>query len=124
RSVRTLDLARMPVYLRQRDFEIVRNPEVLVLVGDLELDRQRTVRSGLVLTDEAVCLKPAGESGLSTLDNRFLRRLGQAVWERGAADRDERTISHLCPMGMEMHPHARAELVNAEPPRLGPALAR
>ena len=64
-----LDLLRvgdphLAMHVGQGDVEVLHHPGVLVVVGDLELDRQGAVRPALVLTDEAVGLQPAGKCRL------------------------------------------------------------
>src|SRR2546421_8433420 len=53
----------MAVDIGEDDIEVLNDPVVFVVVRDLELDRERAVRSRLVLADETVRLKPAGERG-------------------------------------------------------------
>ena len=111
------------VDVRQGDVQILHDPGVLVVVGDLELDRERAVRALVVLADEAVGLQPARERGLGAGDARLL--LDQVIevepvelLDRLRVDRsggDERALGDLRPMRIQVHPHADLELVDAQP---------
>ena len=100
----------------QRDVEVLLDPRALVVVGDLELDRQRAVRAVVVLADEAVGLQPAGERRLGDLDGVDRRH---ASSPNGAdAGGDERALGDLRAVRVQVHPHADLELVDAQPLRL------
>ena len=94
---------------------------ILVVGRGLELDRERAVRAVVVLADEAVSLKPAGKSGLGDRDTLLVEtpRTDRPRTCCEPPDRHERALGDLGPVGMEMHPHARLELVDPKPGRRG-----
>src|SRR5665811_1644025 len=68
-----LDLLRVSqphlvMHVGQRDVEVLHHPGVLVVVGDLELDGQRSIRPASVLPYEAIRLQPTGERCLGAID--------------------------------------------------------
>ena len=71
RSVLGFDVSHVPVDFREHEVEMADHPVVLVVRRDLELDRQRAIGPGLVLTDETIRLEPAWRKSA----------LGEAAWQ-------------------------------------------
>ncbi len=103
------------MHVRQCDLEVVRYPAVLFFSRDLELDRQRPVCPVLVLTNESVCLEPAGKSSLGHAHDLFLTRLRQGVFELMSSGGDERALSDPCPVRVQVHSHPWRELIDTQP---------
>ena len=104
------------MHVGERDVEVARHPVELVVVGDLELDRQRAVGAVLVLADEAVGLQPAGERGLGDGDAIVVvgspRLVVEAATRTGG---DQRAARNLRAVRVQVHAHAELELVDAQP---------
>src|SRR5262245_26120507 len=112
RAVLPLDVANLAVDVRERDAGVRVDPSEFVLVGDLELERQRAIRSVLVLPNETVSLEPTGQCRfgcrkpvLAVDDIELSRKAG------GAACQSQNWFSDFRAMRMEMQTHPKLQLI-------------
>ena len=109
----------VPMHLGQGDVQVLHDPVVLVVASHLELDGQRAVCAGLVLTDEAIGLEPAGQCGLCDrrdVDSCFRPpKTSHILRAQRRPCGHERRRGGLRPMGVQVHAHAHCKLVEPQP---------